>query len=626
MTAPMPVRKKIPAWAALASLAAAALALSLLFLGPKKGEGPKAVDTGVEGVNLTYYDFDKNNQKKLEIRCRESQKRGEDELLMKGITATIFKADKLDKDIHITADAGTASGDFYTFFVHDNARIVSSDFSLASQSFLLKDRDILSSQEPVDFALKDIRGRAGQGLQYYLSQKTLKLFDCRGVMTRAGKPYDFRAKTLWSFQKKNLLVLRKDAEMSGSGATVRSDWISLQFDGDFANLQTASAVGKSYFQSSSDPGSGREQSREISANVIKMMYDAQGRLQRVQVQGSGEIVLADPGNRGRVTSEAIEISLNAETQTLETVRTLSKGALESKGRDTIRIKADSLLATYGKDGALARIQAEGSCEFSTDDLSGTAARLDYDAANFRVGVFGKDAGITSGKNTFHSSQFLIQTRLRRLSSDKGVKARLLPEKKNVLLRAKPVFITAAGMEMSEKGKVTGFKGKVNLFQDEIELHSGELLFDTRSNRIACRGGADLKFMSDNEPVVLHGQTMVFQAGDLKIAIEGDGRLKQAENLLAARKIELAFNRSDKLENISAADQVAFSKKDLSGKAQQLFWYFSKKTILFRNAAEITKKDAGTTRGQELRFNLDTNEIEVTSADDRSETIIRQEAP
>jgi lipopolysaccharide transport protein LptA len=603
------------------------LVLLFYFLRSRNGKtAKKIVDTEIAGVNLTYYDFDKNNQKKLEIKCRESQKKNDDQLLMKEITATIFKTDKLDKDIHITAKAGIASNNFYNFHIQDQARIFSSDFSLSSQSFLLKDLDILSSQESVDFKLKNVSGRAGRGLEYFINQKMLKLYVSKGVWIREGRPYDFSSGVFNVIQKTNLLILEKNAELAGSGATVRSDWISLQFDADFANLQTAAAVGNSYFRSTAAPEGGREQNREISANLIKMLYDPQGRLQQIQVLGNGLIVLADQESKGRMQSEAIEISLNVETQTLEKVRTLSRGSLASQGRDNIKINADSLMAVYDKDGVLARIRAEGKCEFATDDLSGTAASLDYDAPNSRIDIFGKDAAIISKKNIFNSSQFLIQTKLRHLASNKGVKATLIPEKKNVLLRAKPVFVTASSMEMSEKGNVTSFKGKVKLFQDEIELQAGELLFETQGNRISCRGNADLKFLTDNEKVVLHGKTMVFHADELKIVLEADSRLQQAENTLSARKIELAFNRNDRLENISAADQVVFSKKDLSAKAQLLHWDYTRKTILFKNSAEITKKESGTTRGQELLFNLDNNEITVSSADDRSETIIRKEAP
>jgi lipopolysaccharide export system protein LptA len=72
--------------------------------------------------------------------------------------------------------------------------------------------------------------------------------------------------------------------------------------------------------------------------------------------------------------------------------------------------------------------------------------------------------------------------------------------------------------------------------------------------------------------------------------------------------------------------VAFSKKDLTGKAQLLHWQYALKTILFKNSAEITRKGSGTTRGQELRFDLDSNEITVSGAADRSETTIRQDRP
>lgn len=622
-----PGRRK-PLFSALAGLLILTVLLLLFFsLRSRNGKTAKKItETEIEGVNLTYYDFDKYNRKKLEIKCRESQKKNDDQLLMKGITATIFKTDKLDKDIHISAKAGTASNNFYDFHIRDQARIFSDEFTLASGSFLLKDLDILTSRENVDFKLKNVSGRAAGGLQYYINQKVLKLFDSRGIWIREGRPYDFKSRLFRVIQKKNLLILEKDAELAGGGATIRSDWISLKFDGDFANLQSATAVGNSYFHSTAAQENGREQSREISASLIKIMYDEKGRLQQLQVRGHGLIALADQVSHSRMQSEAIEISLYAETQTLEKMRTLSRGLLTSKGRDNIKIMADSLQAVYGKDGVLARIQAEGKCEFATDDFTGTAARLDYDAPNSRIEIFGKDAAIISKKNIFNSSQFLIQTKLRLLGSDKNVKATLFPEKKNVLLRAKPVFVTASGMEMSERGNVTRFKGNVKLFQDEIELHAGELLFETKSNRISCSGKTDLKFLTDNEQVVLHGQTMVFPAGERKIVLEGDARLQQAENMLSARRIELAFSRDDRLENIIAADHAAFSKKDLSGKAQLLNWFYTKKTILFKNAAEITKKESGTTKGKELLFDLNSNEISVSSADDRSETIIRQKTP
>lgn len=604
------------------------LSLLLVFLlqTKKSNDSAKTVDTEIEGVNLTYLTFNKNNEKKLEIKCLESQKKGDDKLFMKKITATIFKADKLDKDIHISADSGYAKNDFNDFYLQGNALITSPSFTLASKSFDLKDLDVLSTNDAVDFKLRDVTGQAKNGLLYIFKNKYLKMFRPKGVLTRAGKPYDFQAQVLRVVEKQKILHLDKDAIIEGEGTTIKGNRISLQFDQDFANLEWAAAFGNCYFQSSEIGANGRPQSKEITANQIKMLNDPQGRLQKIAVLGDGKISLVDNSNSSLMQSGRVEISLDSETQILHAIQAFTRGTLTQRGKENLTVSGDSFLATYSKEGVLSEIQADKNCRFQTDDFSGTAGRLDYNVANSRIEISGKGTAITSKKNIFESGQFLIQTKLRQLGSDQGVKATLIPEKKNVLLRAKPVFVTASGMEMSENGDVTNFKGNVKLFQDEIELQSGELIFETRSNRISCRGNADLKFISDNEKIVLHGKTMVFHADELKIVLEGDARLQQAENMLSARKIELAFNQDDRLEKITAVDQAAFSKKDLSGKAQFLNWFYPRKIILFKNSAEIIKKNAGTTRGQELTFDLSNNEISVSSADDRSETVIRQKMP
>src|SRR5512137_885600 len=108
-----------------------ALVLALVFLVParKNAGARKALDPEIEGVNLTYLAFNKNNEKKLELKCVESQRGADDKLLMKKITATIFKADKLDKDIHISAYAGTVKNDFNDFFLQVHAVIASPSFT-----------------------------------------------------------------------------------------------------------------------------------------------------------------------------------------------------------------------------------------------------------------------------------------------------------------------------------------------------------------------------------------------------------------------------------------------------------------------------------------------------------------
>lgn len=610
-------------------LAAVALlilvAVIFYFLRYRKGTiSPKIVNTAIDSANLTYLAFDKNNQKKMEIKCRESQKQSDDRLLMKKISATIFKTDKLEKDIQVTAESGIVSNNFYNFDIRGRARIFSSDFSLSSQSFFLENRELLSSRDGVDFKLKNVSGRAAAGLEYFFNQRTLKLFKSKGTLVRNGQSYDFQAQTFWVIKKGNLMILEKNSELVGGGATVRGDWISLEFDEGFANLQSVSNIGSCFFNMVENGENGRSQSKEITANFIRIDYDPDGRLRQIMVQGAGKITLNDQKNNAQIASDNINIFLRDENQTLEKVQVLTRGTLTSRGQDNVTVSGDSLVALYSQDGVLAEIKAENNCEFSTDDFRGTADSITYDAAHFLIDIAGKDAAIISKKNIFNSSHFLIYTKRRQLNSDKGVKATVIPEKKNVLFKAKPLFITAAAMEMTDKGNIIRFKEKVKLFQDDIELHAGEMIFDSRRNRISCQGTADLKFFNENEMVVLRGQTIFFNTPERKIIIAGNATLNQAENILGGQQIELSFDLANQLENILAMDNVTFSKEDLSGKSGLLHWYFNKKIILFENSAQITRKDAGTTKGRKLLLNLNSNEIKVSSQEDRAETIINQD--
>jgi lipopolysaccharide export system protein LptA len=613
---------------AFSALLAALIAVGVLFLSPSKksGEARKAVDTEIAGVDLTFLSFSKNNEKRLEVKCGESQKRGDRWLYLIGIDATIFKADKLNEDIHITADSGRTTEDFYDFDAYGHAVISSPSVSLSSDSFNLKNLNELSTEDPVTIQLKDLSGRAGEGLVYFIRNRVMKLTQAKGVLRRAGIPYDFQARILRVDEEKNVLILAQEAALDGNGASLRGDRVFMQFDDGFVHLQTAVADGHSHFHSQATREDGTRVSREIAADQIRMFYDPQGRLQLIRVKGAGTVSLACGDDSGIIRSDAIEISLDADSQSLDKVRTPARAELASRGRNNVKVGADFLKAAYGKDGSLETVIADEKCEFATDDFTGASSRLVYSARDSIIKISGENSSIVSGKNVFNSSQFLVRTNEKELETDSGVKAKLIPGKKSVLLGAKPIFVKADGLELGERGTATRFKDKVTLFQEEIELHAGELLFESRDNRISCRGGSDLKFLDENEQVSVSGKAITFDPAGLKIVIEGDAQLQQGPNTLAAKKIELTFDRGNKLQNISASDRVAFSKQDITGRAQSLNWLYSQKIVVFRNLAEITRKNAGTTRGHELRFDLVSNEITVSGAGDRSETTIHQELP
>jgi lipopolysaccharide export system protein LptA len=620
-----PRRKRILAWALAAALPLAAL---LLWRSPgaRRSSPAKKTAEEVAGIDLTYLTFDLNNEKKLEVRCRESQRVDDERLLLKGVTATIFKADKLEADIRVRADSGEANSDFHRLELRGDVVISSPEITLSGERFHLAELTLLSTRDEAVFALRDLSGAAGAGLTYDIKKRYVVMKKPRGVLRRDGGTFAFQADELRLSESKRLLLLSGDAAVEQDGAELHARRIALQFGPDFERLEWAGGTGGCHWRSTQTGPGGRRQCRDVSGERIRLENDPLGRLQRIEINGAGAVALEDDAGSGRLSAERIEAEMDCETQGLRVLRSLTRGELSASGRENFTVAGGTMLALFADSGDLSEVQAESKCQFRSGDFKGSAQRIVHDAARARVDLFGRDAVVENGRNRFESPRFTVLQRSRRLASEDGVKATLQPGKKSAVLKARPVFVTAEGMETAEKGGESRFRGKVSLFQDDVELHAGELLFRGGGAGLSCRGGAELKFVRDGQPLALRGQAIDFDPGGSRVVIEGDGRLQQQERTLAGQRVELVFAADETLQDVFARGDASFRREEIQGRAQQLHWRYAQGAVVFRDSAEITRAGAGTTRGRELRYDLDSRQITVASGDDRSETTLAEKRP
>ncbi len=614
-------KRKLPVvWLALAALLLAGLLLARACgrKGTAAGRRPPAAEA--EGIDLTYLTFDSRDAKKLEVRCAESRRGEDDTLWMSRVKATLFAVDQLDEDIRISAATGRSGNEFHALSLEGDALIESPSFTLSGSRFELKSLELLSSRDAVDIEMETLRARAAQGLVFVIPGKNMKLLDVRGVLRRGGEPFAFQAQVLRLNRKKSLLQLEKDARVEGAASALKAGRIVLQLDPDFVHAAWSLATGKARFRSQRAAGDGRSQDIEIVANRILLKHEEQGRLQAIEIRGAASLSVRSPQGTSRIRSDAVDLELDPQTQTLREARMLARGTLTRRGRESLRVESSSMKARYDASGELAAVEAKGQCRFASADFKGSSSRLDYDAVAGKIDIAGKDAVIDRGGGRFASGQFQLQPGRRTFSSGQGVKATLVPKAKSVLLRARPAFVTASSLSASAADGVSRFQGGVRMFQDDLELDAGELTFK-EGGGFSCRGGGRLAVVLDGQPLVLRGQAIDLAAGRGRVVIAGEAGLEQGGQALAAQRIEIVFGADDKLRDVFASGAASFRKEPLEGRCQKLHWKYSRQEVWFRDDAEITRAGAGTTRGRELVLDLARDRITVSGRGDRSQTTL-----
>ncbi len=619
-------RKRLGIALAIAFLLLAVFFSRGLFLERKQAD---VTDTGVGDRGISYLAFNEESKKSIEVKCQESFTKGADELHLKNISGVIYKSGRMNKDIRFFGAQGIAKDDFNSFQIQGNARIVSEDITFKAESFLMIGKKNLFSREKTGFAGKIISGTAAKGIEILFELNEFKFFDVVGDVSKGKQKFAFNSPMLWMFREDNWLALKGKSSIKTEDSLLTADEIILRFSEEFAALQSYVSLGNSTLHSEKSIPGDRADNREvldIESTKIESIFSENGDLERIMIFEQGRLAVAGNADRVEMSGDNIDCRLFPQTQSISEIFIRSPGEVKSRGAQKIDLSADEIHSKYDEKGGMHYIRAEKNGQFTFGDFKGSAPELNLDAENGRLVIGGEEARIKSGANLFAGSAFEIDTRKNLLSAPSGVRATVSLEKGSVLFHAAPMYLSADNLSIGDKGRNFTFKRKVKLFQDEIKLTAGEINFNNDSNVITARGQVHLEFVNEKDLVVLDGRTVIFDSSKRQISAVGDAQLRQIGNTLTAGKIILFLSRDERLQNISAQQAVEFANDRISGKSEFLSWQFEKKDLVFKKEAQISKKNSGMTRGQELHFNLESNEITVSGADDRSETTILRDRP
>jgi lipopolysaccharide export system protein LptA len=603
-------------------LLAVFLAAMLIYIvtGIKSTKGiDYQLETRADGELMTFSSFTEDNRKALELRCLEARQGEGDRTYMTKIDALIFKKGRMNKDIRVVGEKGYVENNSHDFFIEKNARLVSKDFTITSNSFKLKNRAELFSDPKVAYNSESLKGNASKGMALYLNVNTLKFFNTRGTYKRDKRNFDYSTDTLWFIEKDKIIVLQKDAVIRDETSILRSDWVTLKFNDDLNQVVETVSQKNSYFYMEDKE---KNESREIKSENIRCLYDEEGRLTQLSVIKQSEILLRDRNNRTKISSDVVDMYFHAASGKVKRVVILHRGTVQNKGKRRFRVLADSIDVDYNKKGEIRYCQGDGNVEFKVDEYNGTTNKLGYNVEKNIIKLEGANSQLISGNNSFQSAKFTVNTDKNTLTSKSPVKSIIRLDTGNVLFSDAAIFINSKQVKILENENKFIYDRSVNLNQEDVLLEAKTLTIEEKGN-IEAAGRVSLSFKSEDKEVALKGDSVVFNSQEKTIEIEERAAIKNGENILQAKYITIRFNDKNEVEQITGREKINFSKEDLSGYSERVEWDFKKEILILRGSPRISKKGSGKTTGDVLKIDLKTNKITILSAEsDRTETIIQ----
>ncbi len=593
--------------------------LIYVFAGLKRKEPSDYIsDLKSDGEKMVHSTYDKQNKRAMEIKSSEALKETDDKLVMKDIEGVIFKKGRMNKDIQVHAKKGYVANNNHNFYVENDARIVSEDFTISSQNFFLKDQALMNTKKKVDYKTEDLKGIAKRGMEYYLKLNVLKFFKTSGHYRRDNRDFSFKTDVLWVIDKDKLMVMENKAVIREANSILRSGWISVKFTDKFERIKEAASQKNSYLYIEERE---KKEIKEIKSDIITSFYNKNGKLTKITVMQNAEILLKSKTNHTTIASDLIEMRFDPASGKIKDISIPSPGQIENKGKTDFRITANKINANYNEDGELSYCQGTGDTEFIIDEYKGKAENLSYDIEKNSIIQKGQNAQLINRNNTFNSTKFYVDTEKKELSSGAKVKSIILLTKENVLLSEAPIFINAENFSIFEKENKFSYKKRVNLVQEDIGLRADRLeIID--ENDIEASGKVSLSFKSDEKDVDIRGEQISFNAKEKNIDISSNAVIKNDENILKANRFVVQFNDKNEVTRISGEDGIDFIKEDLYGTSGKVEWLFKEDTMILKDLPQIAKKNGGTTIGEELKIDLKTDTITILSSDtERTETII-----
>jgi len=529
--------------------------------------------------------------------------------LLTGIKGIIYKGGEFKSNVRFSSKSGYVENEYKNFLLKEDAKIESKEVSLYSDHFFMEGNNLISNDTPTKFKLKNMEGVAEKGINHHLNFGVTNFLGASGIYKRSGKKYYFKCKTLMVFKRKNRIIFNGKAHLKSSDSKMKGKEIILQFDEGFKNLIRTDIDGNGYFYIK---GTKKGEFKEMTGKlIIAELY--KGMIHKIDIVDDGTLVLNRNRNKLKAESDLIHLRFKENSGKLNILKLMKNGVITAEGKrpfslsaSRIRIKFDDkgdIEYCYNRGGSKFKIR-----EFKTDSMSST-----YFPQKEMISLAGGNSTLEKGEDRFVSSKFTVDLDKKKLFSKDGISSTLYLKSENSIFSKSPVFISSKKVEINDETGIVVYKDDVKLFQGDTKLNA-EKVEVGENTRVSISGDAALNFKNGEEEIVIRGEKINIDPDNNSLNVLGKGSISDKKNTLSGESIIVEFDKSKQIRRIFGKNNVEFKRKSISGESDKVIWMFAKKVIIFTMNAKLVKDNSGQFSGEEIRFFLDNEKVEIKSAD------------
>jgi len=610
-------------WLKLSLLLVTGFLTLLVFFKFRGGNEPELyLDPEVQASELVFLGFDRENNQKVEIRCRQSRRGEHEKTLMTDVWARIISSGRRKKDILISGKNGEVTADFRGIMVAGDARVRSDKLELLSPVFNLHHGDYLITLHEVVFSVQEgLSGRAGRGMEFFMERDGFKFFQVAGTWNDGTEFCNFTTDIFWIFENPQKLMFYGENTFTSADAELSGGFMVASMADDFRRLSSIVVEGDASFKGLFVKPDGNTEQRRITAGALQSFYDDANRLKRILIRDQGEVELICGPDQVNAVSDHMEISFGEKG--VESVKVFSTGLIDGKGENEFKLAGERITAEYGEDGFLTDVLIQGTAFFQNPEIKvgGDTIRRVFHSG--LITVEGQPAELFEGENLFSAPRFSGDSARGEMLGSGPVKSVLVFKDQEGLFSGAEFFVSAGSVRVLESGALLNYSGSVSMVQDKTSIKAEEVRINRNDKSLFASGKVEMELSGSQSGLILSGETVVYNAVENTLKVDKNASIKSAGNDLKADEIVVLVDSDLTPLTIDARQVKEFKNNEVKGRSREMHWDCRRGKIHFLGQAVIEQSGGGRSEGADLELDLDSGTIRVHGQSRRTRTQIKE---